>query len=76
MNRKNFITYTGIWSYLPVLLLSWMIVEQVAADWSISDSIKYMLMFGLPLIAPLTIFMTNRDREKNRLQSESDFRAD
>ena len=63
MTIGNFITYTGIWLYPPFALLTWVIMQSIAEDWGISMTVVYLCTAIIPLIFPITMTATNRDRQ-------------
>lgn len=63
MKFTNFIFYTGLWLYLVIVAIEFLIIQElgVSAD---SEPIVYMLMLIIPVILPVEITLVNRKREK------------
>lgn len=63
MNAKNFIPYTGIFTYPFFAGLFYFILQNVTSDITIADSIQFAITFILPIVFPIIITITNKKRE-------------
>ena len=72
MNLKNFLWYTGIWTYPPLVALVSLIVQ--ALELSIPVVWQYLVVWGLPLLYPIIITWTNIERQQ-RGQTDFSFAA-
>ena len=72
MNLKNFLWYTGIWTYPPLVALVNLIVQ--ALELSIPTVWQYVIVWGLPLLYPIIITWTNVERQQ-RGQTDFSFAA-
>ena len=72
MNLKNFLWYTGIWTYPPLVALVNLIVQ--ALELSIPVVWQYLIVWGLPLLYPIIITWTNVERQQ-RGQTDFSFAA-
>ena len=72
MNWKNFLWYTGIWTYPPLVALVTLIVQ--ALELSIPTVWQYVIVWGLPLLYPIIITWTNIERQQ-RGQTDFSFAA-
>jgi len=72
MNWKNFLWYTGIWTYPPLVALVNLIVQ--ALELSIPAAWHYLIVWGLPLLYPIIITWTNIERQQ-RGQTDFSFAA-
>lgn len=68
MNLKNFLWYTGIWTYPPLVALVSLIVQ--ALELSIPVVWQYLVVWGLPLLYPIIITWTNIERQQ---RGQTDF---
>ena len=74
MKFKNFIWYTGIWTYPPLAALFHLLVTTLAEDVSISPVAGMVIIFGVPLLFPILITFTNIERQQ-RGQTDFSFAA-
>ena len=74
MKFKNFIWYTGIWTYPPLAALFHLLVTTLAEDFSISSVFGIVITFGVPLLFPILITFTNIERQQ-RGQTDFSFAA-
>lgn len=72
MNLKNFLWYTGIWTYPPLVALVNLIVK--ALELSIPTVWQCVIVWGLPLLYPIIITWTNVERQQ-RGQTDFSFAA-
>ena len=72
MNLKNFLWYTGIWTYPPLVALVKLIVK--ALELSIPTVWQCVIVWGLPLLYPIIITWTNVERQQ-RGQTDFSFAA-
>ena len=72
MNLKNFLWYTGIWTYPPLVALVSLIVQ--ALELPIPATWQYVIVWGLPLFYPIIITWTNFERQQ-RGQTDFSFAA-
>lgn len=72
MNWKNFLWYTGIWTYPPLVALVSLIVQ--ALELPIPATWQYVIVWGLPLFYPIIITWTNFERQQ-RGQTDFSFAA-
>ena len=57
MKFKNFIWYTGIWTYPPLAALFHLLVTTLTEDFSISSVVGIVITFGVPLLFPILTFV-------------------
>lgn len=74
MNLKNFLWFTGIWTYPPLAALFYFIIQSLAEDFHISPIIGLLIAFVIPLLFPAIITWTNIER-KQRGQTDFSFAA-
>ena len=74
MNLKNFLWFTGIWTYPPLAALFYFIIQSLAEDFPISPIVGLLIAFGVPLLFPAIITWTNIER-KQRGQTDFSFGA-
>lgn len=74
MNLKNFLWFTGIWTYPPLAALFYFIIQSLAEDFHISPIIGLLIAFIIPLLFPAIITWTNIER-KQRGQTDFSFGA-
>ena len=74
MNLKNFLWFTGIWTYPPLAALFYFIIQSLAEDFHISPIAGLLISFGVPLLFPAIITWTNIER-KQRGQTDFSFTA-
>ena len=74
MKFKNFIWYTGIWTYPPLAALFHLLVTTLTEDFSISPVVGMVITFGVPLLFPILITFTNIERQQ-RGQTDFSFAA-
>ena len=74
MNLKNFLWFTGIWTYPPLAALFYFIIKSLAEDFHISPIIGLLIAFVIPLLFPAIITWTNIER-KQRGQTDFSFAA-
>ena len=74
MKFKNFIWYTGIWTYPPLAALFHLLVTTLAEDFSISSVFGIVITFGVPILFPILITFTNIERQQ-RGQTDFSFAA-
>ena len=74
MNLKNFLWFTGIWTYPPLAALFYFIIQSLAEDFHISPIIGLLIAFVIPLLFPAIITWTNIER-KQRGQTDFSFDA-
>ena len=72
MKLKNFLWYTGIWTYPPLVALVNLIVQ--ALELPIPTVWQYLIVWGLPLLYPIIITWTNVERQQ-RGQTDFSFAA-
>lgn len=74
MNLKNFLWFTGIWTYPPLAALFYFIIQSLAEDFHISPIAGVLIAFVVPLLFPVIITWTNIER-KQRGQTDFSFAA-
>ena len=74
MNLKNFLWFTGIWTYPPLAALFYFIIQSLAEDFPISPIAGLLIAFVVPLLFPAIISWTNIER-KQRGQTDFSFAA-
>ena len=74
MKPKNFIWYTGIWTYPPLVALCHLLVTTLAENISLSPIAEKLIVFGVPLLFPILITFTNIERQQ-RGQTDFSFAA-
>ena len=74
MNLKNFLWFTGIWTYPPLAALFYFIIQSLAEDFPISPIVGSLIAFVVPLLFPAIITWTNIER-KQRGQTDFSFSA-
>ncbi len=74
MKFKNFIWYTGIWTYPPLVALCHLLVTTLAENISLSPIAEKLIIFGVPLLFPILITFTNIERQQ-RGQTDFSFAA-
>ena len=74
MNLKNFLWFTGIWTYPPLAALFHLLVTTLTEDFSISPVVGMVITFGVPLLFPILITFTNIERQQ-RGQTDFSFAA-
>lgn len=74
MNLKNFLWFTGIWTYPPLAALFYFIIQSLAEDFHISPIAGLLIAFVIPLLFPAIITWTNIER-KQRGQTDFSFAA-
>ena len=74
MKPKNFIWYTGIWTYPPLVALCHLIVTTLAENISLSPVVGTVIVFGVPLLFPILITITNIEKQQ-RGQTDFSFAA-
>ena len=74
MNLKNFLWFTGIWTYPPLAALFYFIIQSLAEDFHISPIAGLLIAFVIPLLFPAIITWTNIER-KQRGQTDFSFGA-
>lgn len=72
MNLKNFLWYTGIWTYPLLVTLFHYIIQ--ALELSIPAVWQYVIVWGLPILYPIIITWTNIERQQ-RGQTDFSFAA-
>lgn len=72
MKLKNFLWYTGIWTYPLLVALFYFILQ--ALEWSLPAVWYYLIVFGVPLLYPIIITWTNVERQQ-RGQTDFSFAA-
>lgn len=74
MNWKNFIPYTGIFTYPMVSGLLQLILSVVEEDFSVPSVLHFIIVFVVPIIFPVIITLTNIERQ-SRGQTDFSFGA-
>ena len=74
MTWKNWISFTGIFTYPIAAALMNLLVNAFSEDFSIPPDVKVMIVFFVPLVVPLVITATNLER-KRRGQTNFSFSA-
>ena len=70
MTIRNFISYTGIFTYPIGALLSYFVIQGIKQDFFVPEWIEIAVIYVLPVIYPVVITITNVGREK---RGQTDF---
>ena len=63
MTIRNFIPYTGIFTYPLAMCLFRLIVDGLSEDFIIPSMVQDILVYVVPIIFPLIITITNIERQ-------------
>lgn len=70
MTPKNFLWFTGIWTYPLLVWFCAFVVDALEESISISEPIRFLIVYLLPLVFPSIITWTNMER---RQRGQTDF---
>jgi type IV secretory pathway TraG/TraD family ATPase VirD4 len=70
----SWLWFTGIWTYPLLAGFMYLAIPSIASDFGIPQIVQILLIYGFPLVMPITITWTNIER-KQRGQTDFSFKA-